>query len=94
MSHAQVKISDTAAVPSFGGSVGERVVFIQSADYSGHRAYYFVLAHPLRFPQLQKAVKSGAAFDIEAYGDIIASGYGEVPEHVRADIRKRYGWKG
>ncbi len=84
---------ETFATPSHGVA-GDRVVLIHANDYTGHRAYYFLLANPLRFAQLQKILLSGKSFDLESYGDIIATGYGQIPEHVRADIRKRYGWKG
>lgn len=77
-----------------GGTLGDRIVLIHANDYTGFRAYYFLLAHPLRLPQLQHAILSGQTFDLEFYGDIVASGYGDAPEPVRADIRKRYGWKG
>jgi hypothetical protein len=77
-----------------GGSVGERIYLIRANDHSGHRAYYFLLAHALRVPQLHKALQSGASFDLESYGEIIASGYGDVPRDVRDRIRKEYGWKG
>jgi|GEM_PF-6283344 len=82
------------ATTAHGGTLGDRIVLIHANDYSGFRAYYFLLAHPLRFTQLQKIIMSGASFDLESYGEIIAKGYGDAPEHVRADIRKRYGWKG
>lgn len=94
MQFAQTKMTDTLSPASQFGGAGERIVLIHATDYTGFRAYYFLLAHPLRFSQLQKIVKSGASFDLEPYGEILKSGYGTVPEHVKEDIRRRYGWKG
>jgi hypothetical protein len=76
-----------------GGSSGERLFLIHANDYSGHRAYYFLLANPLRLPQLKKAISTGISFDLESYGEIVASGYGAVPAEVRTHMRKEYGWK-
>lgn len=73
---------------------GNRIFLLQAEDHSGARAYYFVLAFPLRLPQFQKIIEQGVFFDIEEYGDIIASGYGEVPEEIYEKIRKQYGWEG
>jgi hypothetical protein len=73
---------------------GNRVFLLQAEDHSGERAYYFVMAFPLRLPQFQKVIEQGVFFDIEEYGDIIASGYGEVPEDIYEKIRKEYGWEG
>lgn len=76
------------------GSVGERIFLIHANDHTGHRAYYFVQVNPLRVPQFQKALKGSDAMDLESYGEIIASGYGNASEEVRSYIRKRFGWNG
>lgn len=77
------------------GAKRDRIFLIHANDHSGHRAYYFLLVFPLKLAQFKKEIKNGNAFDLEQYGQIVASGYGEsAPEYVRETIREEYGWRG
>jgi hypothetical protein len=70
---------------------GDRIFELYARDHTGHFAYYFVLVPPQRLPQFKKAIVSSASLDIEAYGEIVFSGYGDTPEEVRSEILSRYG---
>lgn len=77
------------------GHGGDRLRLVRACDHSGHRAYYFLQLDPLKAPQFEKALAAGRCLDLECYGDILASGYGEeVPESVLARMKRDYGWNG
>lgn len=71
----------------------ERIFLLQSKDCTGHRAYYFLHVDKTKLPLFEKAIGGESSIDLESYGDIITSGYGEVPTPVLQAIRRRYGWQ-
>jgi hypothetical protein len=78
---------------TYSNVIGDRICLVQGNDYTGHRAYYFLQLNPLKIPQFKKASTSTHSFDLESYGEIIVSGYGEeVPENVLIKMRTQYGW--
>ncbi len=77
-----------------GSSGREPICLIRSRDYTGHMAYYFLKVDPFKLRQFEKIADSGQYFDLEAYGEIIVSGYGEeVPASVLERMRRNYGWQ-
>ena len=73
----------------------DTLCLIRSKDYTGFMAYYFLRVDPLKLTLFEKVADSGQAFDLETYGEIIASGYGEeVPAPVLDKMRQLYGWNG
>jgi hypothetical protein len=95
MSTAHALKSDTAFTPRTGGGVtGGYISLVFGNDYSGFRAWYFVQIDPLRLPLYRKALKGSRPVDLEDYGSILISGYGEVPSDVENRMRSEHGWKG
>lgn len=74
-----------------GGNFGNRLFLVFANDHTTARAYYYVLAHPLKIPQFQKALAGQNPIDLADYGEIIESGYGdEVPADIKARIEAQY----
>lgn len=71
----------------------DRIFLMQAKDYTGNRAYYFVHVNPIKLPLLKEAISKSPTFDICEYGEIITSGYGEVPDEVKAAMQRKYGWQ-
>jgi hypothetical protein len=71
----------------------ERIFLVHSKDYTGHRTYYFLHIDPLRQPLFENAMRGTKNIDLEDFGDIIASGYGEASSEIRAAITRKYGWQ-
>lgn len=65
---------------------------IRASDKTGRRAYYFTLVAREQMQSLREAIKKKLPFNIQEYGDIVASGYGDsVPESLRIRMRVEYG---
>lgn len=71
---------------------GERIFLIHSKDCTGRRAYYFLHVPTLKLPLFKEAI-GHSEINLEKYGDIITSGYGDAPQDVRAAMAKKYGWR-
>lgn len=72
---------------------GHLVHKLKAKDSTGRWAYYFVLVEPLRAPAFMKAIEGNGMIDLEDYGEVIASNYGEEPsEQVREMLKERYGF--
>ena len=68
----------------------DRCFLTKGRDITGRDAWYFVLIRPFRLRAFLTH-KTGDSYNLEDYGDIILSGYGEeVPEEVRALLREKY----
>ena len=72
---------------------GHLIHKLKAKDTSGRWAYYFVLVEPEREPAFMAAIGGGGILDIEDFGRVVASSYGEAPtEEVRQHLRERYGF--
>jgi len=72
---------------------GHLIHKLKAKDTTGRWAYYFVLVEPPREAQFLKAIKGDGTVDLEEYGKIIASCYGEEPsEEVRIFLKDKYGF--
>lgn len=72
---------------------GQFVHKLKAKDSTGRWAYYFILIPPAREPEFKKALKSNESIDLEDYGRVVASCYGEEPnEATRNLLRERYGY--
>ena len=57
-------------------------------------AYYFVLVEPIKEREFMNAIKEQKLNNIETYGKIIASCYGESPsDEVRHTLKEKYGFE-
>lgn len=71
----------------------DRIFLMHAEDHTGNRAYYFVHVNPLKLPLLKEAIAKTPIFDICDYGEVITSGYGEVPAEIKDAMNRRYGWQ-
>lgn len=72
---------------------GHLIHKIQATDITGERAYYFLLVEAHKEKSLTDIIQSKKDFDLQDYGKIIASCYGEEPsEEVKAFLKDKYGF--
>jgi hypothetical protein len=74
--------------------MGHLVHKLKAKDSTGRWAYYFVLVEPQKEEAFLKALKSDESIDLEDYGKVIASNYGEEPsQEVKNFLKERYGFQ-
>jgi hypothetical protein len=73
---------------------GHLVHKLKAKDSTGRWAYYFVLVEPAREQAFLASLKSEDTIDLEDYGKVIASCYGEEPnEQIKQELKDRYGFE-
>lgn len=73
---------------------GHRVHQVKAKDATGRWAFYFVFVPAGREGAFLAALSSGRGLDLNRYGHVIASNYGEEPsEETRRLLRERYGFE-
>lgn len=74
-------------------SKGHLIHKLKAKDTTGRWAYYFVLVQPTREAAFLQAIEGNGVIDIEDYGKVIASSYGEEPtEEVKKFLKEKYGF--
>jgi len=69
------------------------VFLVRGNDSTGCAAWYFLLVDPAKKTAFQRA--SAGELELNAYGRIIASGYGaDPPAEVRERMKTEYGFTG
>lgn len=72
---------------------GHLIHKLKAKDSTGRWAYYFVLVEPTREQAFMDALKSQESIDLEDFGKVIASCYGEEPnDQVKALLKDKYGF--
>lgn len=72
---------------------GHLIHKIKAKDNTGRWAYYFILVPPLREKAFLEALAGDGMIDIEEFGSVIASCYGEEPsQEVKAYLNTKYGF--
>lgn len=72
---------------------GHLVHKLKAKDTTGRWAYYFVLIEPAKERTFLKAIGGDGIIDLEDYGRVIASCYGEAPtQEVRDFLKEKYGF--
>lgn len=72
---------------------GHLVHKLKAKDRTGRWAYYFVLVETDLEQAFLKALESDKAIDLEDYGRVVASCYGEEPDkNTKKLLRERYGF--
>lgn len=75
------------------GSRGNLVHRIRAKDLNGRWAIYFVLVRESREAAFLADVAGDSTLDFEAYGDVLASNFGDEPTaEVRAMLKSRFGF--
>ena len=74
-------------------SLGHLVHKLKAKDSTGRWAYYFVLVMPDLEARFLKSIEGSGFDDINNYGWVIASNYGEFPSNeVKAYLKEKYGF--
>ena len=75
------------------GSRGHLLYTLKGTDAeSGRKAYWFLLVDPPKLGKFEKALETGT-FNLEDYGKIIESGFGEeIPQWVKDKLKEEYGF--
>jgi hypothetical protein len=72
---------------------GNNVFLVRGNDSTGRAAWYFVLVDPAKKAAFRKAFTG--QLQLNAYGRILASGYGtDPPADVRERMKTEYGFNG
>jgi hypothetical protein len=72
---------------------GHLIHKLKAKDSTGRWAYYFVLIEPSRESAFMAALDSTESIDLEDYGKVIASNYGEEPSaEVKKMLKDKYGF--
>lgn len=72
---------------------GHLVHKVRAKDGTRRWAYYFVLVKPWMESRFLAALDGGGTVDLERYGRVIASCYGEKPtEDLRLELKERFGF--
>jgi hypothetical protein len=72
---------------------GHRVHKLKAKDSSGRWAYYFVLVDPSVENNFLAAIEGAGMVDLEDYGIVIASCFGEEPtQDIKRSLKDRYGF--
>ncbi len=73
---------------------GHLIHKLKAKDSTGRWAYYFVLVEPPKEQSFLDALDSNASIDLEDYGKVIASNYGEEPsDDVKRMLKDKYGFE-
>lgn len=71
----------------------DNVFLVRGNDSTGRAAWYFLLVDPAKKAAFRKAARG--QLELNAYGRIIASGYGaDPPSDVRDRMKTEYGFNG
>jgi hypothetical protein len=82
-----------SAVNRYVRSQAHHIHKLKAKDSTGRWAYYFVLIPPVRERGFLKAIDGPGMLDLEDWGRVIASCYGEEPtEEVLQFLREEYGF--
>lgn len=73
---------------------GHLIHKLKAKDSTGRWAYYFVLVEAPREAAFLESIKGDGTVDLEEYGKVIASCYGEEPtQEVKDFLKERYGFE-
>jgi len=73
---------------------GHLIHKLKAKDTTGRWAYYFVLVMQDRESEFLTAIEGDGTLDLEDYGKVVASCYGEEPnEEIRSYLLEKYGFE-
>jgi hypothetical protein len=73
---------------------GHLIHKLKAKDSTGRWAYYFVLVEAPREAAFLKAIEGDGSVDLEDFGKVIVSCYGEEPtEDVKKFLKEKYGFE-
>ncbi len=73
---------------------GHLVHKLKAKDSTGRWAYYFVLVEAPKEQSFLSALKAEETIDLEDYGKVLASCYGEEPnDQIKTFLKEKYGFE-
>jgi len=73
---------------------GHLIHKLKAKDSTGRWAYYFVLVEPTQEKSFMDAIQGDGMIDLESFGKVIASCYGEEPtQEIKDYLNERYGFE-
>ncbi|MBN8542782.1 MAG: hypothetical protein ACOYJ2_02640 [Rickettsiales bacterium] len=73
---------------------GHLIHKLKAKDTTGRWAYYFVLVEAPREQAFLKSIEGDGIIDLEDYGKVIASCYGEEPnQEIKDFLKEKYGFE-
>jgi hypothetical protein len=73
---------------------GHLIHKLKAKDSTGRWAYYFVLVMPDREAEFLAAIAGDGTIELDDYGKVVASCYGEVPSiEVAEYLKEKYGFE-
>ena len=83
-----------SAYARFIAKQGHNIHKITAKDSTGRRAYYFVYVRKSREKNFMKAIDGDGMIDLDEYGKVIGSCYGEEPsEDLKRELFDKYGFE-
>ncbi len=67
-----------------------RMYYLRFMPADGRSAYYFVLVDPPKEKSFLKALKGTEVFNLEEYGTIVKSGYGDPSPELKKEMKEKY----
>lgn len=81
-------------VDSIIAKKGHLIHKLKAKDTTGRWAYYFVLVEAPREAAFLKAIDGDGTLDLEDFGKVVASCYGEEPsQEVKDYLKEKYGFE-
>ncbi len=72
---------------------GHLIHKLKAKDSTGQWAYYFVLVEQSKEQSFMSALEANESIDLEDYGRVIASNYGEEPsDDIKKMLKEKYGF--
>lgn len=72
---------------------GHLIHKLKAKDSTGRWAYYFVLVEAPREQAFLKAIEGDGMIDLEDFGKVVASCYGETPnDETKKFLKEKYGF--
>ena len=92
--HRPMTDSKRSFVDQIVAKKGHLIHKLKAKDSTGRWAYYFVLVEPPREAAFLKAIDGDGMIDLEDFGKVIASCYGEEPnEETKQFLKDKYGFE-
>jgi hypothetical protein len=73
---------------------GHLIHKLKAKDTTGRWAYYFVLVEPAREAAFLKSIDGDGTLDLEDFGKVVASCYGETPsDEIKTYLKEKFGFE-
>ncbi len=67
-----------------------RVYGFEYTQPKGKKVYYFILVKPEKEQLFLETLEDNQEFDLKDFGEILVSGFGDVPEYLKLEMKRRF----